>query len=334
MGVASLDKIKLVLGTGLQAKMARGVLIFGSGTVTDRGLKFIRNIILARILASEEFGLMAIVMVAPTVFEMFTQVGVNHSVIQSKRGSDSEYLNAAWWVQAIQSLVLFVIGIILSPLISSFYNKPQLLSLLRVAFLVILFRGFVSPRMNVLRKEHKYGRVVLLSLGSGVTGTFVAIALAFVIQNVWALVIGLVSEAAILCIVSYVLVPFMPRLGVERKSLSELMRFVLGLLGSPVLVAIAVRAVFAGICGLWANSIFWLYLRTPAFETLIVHLLLMVVVASLRNNPLTVLINGVVCWAMMPGVKSMFEMVKKARLLWRLLLVVLLLEPSEVGVSL
>jgi len=242
MGVAGLDKIRLILGTGLKAKMARGVLIFGSGTVTDRGLKFIRNIILARILASEEFGLMAIVMVAPTVFEMFTQVGVNHSVIQSKRGSDSEYLNAAWWVQAIQSLVLFVVGILLSPLISSFYNKPQLLNLLRVAFLVILFRGFVSPRMNVLRKEHKYGRVVLLSLGSGVIGTFVAIALAFVVQNVWALVIGLVSEAAILCVMSYVLVPFMPRLGVERKSLSELMRFVLGLLGSPVLVAIAVRA--------------------------------------------------------------------------------------------
>lgn len=233
------DNVGLMRGSDLKAKSARGAVLFGAGTVTDRGLRFVRNMILARILAPDEFGLMAIVMVAAMVLELFLEHGVRLSVIQNKRGADREYLNAAWWVQAIQGLVLFLIGTFLAPLISSFYNKPELLNLLRVALLAILFRGLISPRMSVLRKEYKYGRVVLLLQGSGIMGTFIAIGLAFMMRNVWALVIGFVAEAAILCLLSYILVPFLPRFGIDRESLSELMRFVLGLIGSPILVMIA-----------------------------------------------------------------------------------------------
>ena len=235
------DKIDLMRGASLRAKTARGAVILGTGTIVDRGLRFVRNMILARILAPDEFGLMAIVMVAPMFFELFTEVGVKHSIIQNKRGSDREYLNAAWWVQVVQSSALFLIGVAMAPLISSFYDKPELLNLLRFAFLAILFRGFVSPRMSVLRKEYKFGKFVLVSQGSGIIGTFIAIGLAFMLRSVWALVIGFVAEAAVLCLLSYMFVPFLPKLSIDKESLSELLRFVLGLVGSPVLAIIALR---------------------------------------------------------------------------------------------
>ena len=111
------DNVGLMRGSDLKAKSARGAALFGAGTVTDRGLRFVRNMILARILAPDEFGLMAIVMVAAMVMGLFIEVGVTHSVIQNKRGADREYLNAAWWIQAIQGLVLFLIGTFLAPLI-------------------------------------------------------------------------------------------------------------------------------------------------------------------------------------------------------------------------
>lgn len=228
-----------IRGRSLRAKSARGAAILGAGTVTDRGLRFVRNMILARILAPNEFGLMAIVMVWPAVFEAFSQIGVKHSVVQNKRGAEREYLNVAWWVQGIEGLVLFAIGVLTAPLMSSVYGKPELLNLLRVAFLAILFRGFISPRMSVLWKEYKYGKLVLLSMGSGVISTFITIGLAFMIRSVWALVIGFVSDAAILCVLSYAFVPFIPRLGADRERLSELMSFFMGLFGSPILLVIA-----------------------------------------------------------------------------------------------
>jgi len=276
------DNLDLIRGSGLKAKIARGAVLLCAGTVTDRGLKFIRNMILARILAPGDFGLMAIVMIVPTVFEMFTQIGVSHSVIQNKRGAEREYLNVAWWVQAIQGLGLFIIGVFLAPLVSSFYDKPELLNLLRVAFLAILFRGLISPRINVLRKEFKYGRFVLLSQGSGILGTFIVIGLAFVIRNIWALVIGFVAEAAILCLLSYAFVPFLPSFRIDRDSLFELVRFVRRFLGSPILVFIATRTdvvvlgklVIEDRLGMYSLAMHLAYLPVILFDCIIRPLLL------------------------------------------------------------
>ena len=106
----------------------------------------VRWIILTRILAEDEFGLFGILLVFAVVFEAFTELGVKQSIIQNKRGADPEYLNVAWWIQALRGLGLFVIAMGVAPWISSFYDKPELLGLLRICFLGILFRGFISPR--------------------------------------------------------------------------------------------------------------------------------------------------------------------------------------------
>ena len=233
------DKISQLRGTGLKAKIARGMMALSIGTAVEQGIKFMRYMILARILAPDQFALMAIVMSVAMLFEAFTEVGVKQSVIQNKRGADTEYLNVAWWMQAIRGLGLYAIAFLAAPWISSFYDKPELLRLLQVAFLAVLFRGFVSPRAYVLEKQYRFGLAVLLVQGSGMLGAILAIVLAFVIKNVWALVIGFVSEVAIMCVLSYVFVPFLPRIKVERECLSELIKFARGMFGLPILTVIA-----------------------------------------------------------------------------------------------
>ncbi len=229
-------------GSGLKAKCTKGAMALGIGTVAGRAFRFLRVLILARILLPDDFGKLAIIMVAVKTFEAIAEVGIKQSVIQNKMGCLSEYLNVAWWMQAIRGLGLFLIAIIVAPLVSSFYEKPEILVLLRFSCLAILFRGFISPRAHVLEKEFKFGRAVLLAQGSSVLGTFVTIILALVIKNVWALVIGLVLEAAFLCILSYIFAPFLPRFSIDRKCLSELMRFARGMFGLPILTIIAFQA--------------------------------------------------------------------------------------------
>ena len=228
-----------IRGSSVKAKSTRAAMALAAGAVVERSLRFVRYVILARILAPDQFGLMALVMVASSAFEALTEVGVKQSVIQNKRGADPEYLNVAWWFQAIRGLGLFLIGYAASPWISEFYDKPELLWLLRVAFLAVLFRGLASPRTHVLEKEYRFGTVVLLVQGSGALGAVIAIVLAFILRSVWALVIGFVSEFAITCVLSYVLVPFLPKLRMERECLRELMDFARGMLGVAVLAMVA-----------------------------------------------------------------------------------------------
>jgi lipopolysaccharide exporter len=83
---------------------------------------------------------------------------------------------------------------------------------------------------------------VLLIQGSAVLGAIISIVLALVIRNVWALVIGFVIEMALLCIMSFILVPFLPRFEIDRGSLVELMKFARGMFGLPVLTALSLYA--------------------------------------------------------------------------------------------
>lgn len=229
-------------GSGLKAKVARASIGLGIGMAVVQIVGIVRWIILTRILAEDEFGLFGILLVFAVVFEAFTELGVKQSIIQNKRGADPEYLNVAWWIQALRGLGLFVIAMGVAPWISSFYDKPELLGLLRICFLGILFRGFISPRAYVLEKEYKFGRVVFLLQGSRILGIVLTIVLAFITKNALALVIGYVAESAIITFLSYLLVPFRPRFRIHREYLSEVMKFARGMFGLPILTIITMRA--------------------------------------------------------------------------------------------
>ncbi len=237
-----IDKITMAKGSGLWAKSVRAIMKLGAGTLTGHGMKLIRQMFLARLIAPSDLGLMAIVVSLSSAFEALTEVGIKEAVIQNKDGAKTEFLNVTWWMQLIRGFCLFVIAMLLAPWLSSFYEKPELLNLLRVCFLAILFKGLVSPRAYVLEKEYKFGRSVLLIQGSAVFGAIVTVVLAFVLRNVWALVIGFVSEMAILCVFSFVLVPFIPKFEYDRKCLGELLKFARGMFGMPILAFVSINA--------------------------------------------------------------------------------------------
>lgn len=218
------------------------MMALGIGTVAGHSMKFVRRMILARLLAPAEIGVMAIVVSISIAFEAFAELGIKQSVIQNKRGANPDYLNVAWWAQMVRGLCLFAIAVVSVPWISSFYDKPELSRMLRICFLVILFRGLISPRAYILEKEYKFGRSVFLIQGSAILGVVVTIGLALVIRNVWALVIGFVVESATLCVLSYVLVPFLPRFRIDRESFEELMKFARGMFGLPILTMVSMQA--------------------------------------------------------------------------------------------
>lgn len=232
---------RVVRGTGLKARCARSSIILGTATFGERALRLIRYMILARLLAPEDFGLMAIVIATSAVFEAFSDVGIKQSVIHNKRGAESEYLNMAWWLQTVRGLGLFAIVFLIAPWIGTFYGKPELTLFLRIAFVATIFHGLISPRVHALQKELRFGRWVFISQGGAALGTVFAIILAFWIRNAWALVIGFTAEAISRCFLSFILCPFWPRFRIDRNSLNELLRYVRGMVGLSFLTIVLMQ---------------------------------------------------------------------------------------------
>jgi lipopolysaccharide exporter len=226
----------------LLTRVLKGGAVLAVGAVFERGLRFVVNMILARILAPEQFGLLALVLAANGLFEVLTEVGIGQSVIQNKKGDTAPFLNVAWWFSGVRGVFLYVVGILAAPSVSAFYHDVSLTPLLRVAFLTMLFNGLTNPHLFVLQKQMKFGRYVIITLGAALSGTLLCLGLALVFPTVWALVAGFVAEAVLRCGLSYVLCPFHFQWRFDRDSWKELLHFSKGMAGLGLFAFIFMQA--------------------------------------------------------------------------------------------
>lgn len=228
-------------GDGLKNRAARGGLWIGGGSVVEQGLRLLRNIILARLLAPEAFGLMAIIFAVNTFFESCTSIGIEEAIIQNPRSEEQTYLNGAFWVSIGRAICLYVIIYFTAPWIAKFYNQPMLPNLMRVAFLVVLFTGAMSPRTYVAHKRMDFKRLVAINQGGGAFGVLVTIILSVFMRNVWAIAIGFAVESFARCALSYAICPYRPRLSFDRELLQALFKYSRGVFGLSFLTFIFLR---------------------------------------------------------------------------------------------
>lgn len=228
-GKVALDQ--LLLGSTLRAKAARGAVFLGGGSVAEQATRFARNMLLTRLLAPSAFGAMAIVMSSAAIVGTLTEVGLRAAVIQNPRGGEKAYLNAGWWMGMVRSIGMYVIIFAMAPWVAHFYGNAELSALLRVTLLGTLFDGAMSPRSILLQKEMKFGRWMAISNIGAICGVVLTVILSFILRDVWALAIGYCSENVFRCLLSYILCPGLPSLGLDRSAARDLYRFSRAVIG-------------------------------------------------------------------------------------------------------
>jgi O-antigen/teichoic acid export membrane protein len=190
MELAILNRLReLFRSDSLQDRIRQGGGVLTLGSFAENLLRFLRNMILARLLAPDAFGLMATIIATVAASEAFAEVGLTQSIIQNKKGADKEFLNVIWWFSAFRGIILYIIVFFAAPFIADFLNKPELTFILRIALIVIIFRGLISPKIYLLQKELKFTQWVLLTQSASILGIIIAIISAFFIRNFWALVL-------------------------------------------------------------------------------------------------------------------------------------------------
>ena len=233
---------RYLAGERLRARALAGGTWLAGGSLTSQAFRLARNIVLARLLAPQSFGAMAIVLSIGSMMDAFTEVGTREAVIQSPRGSEAGFLNAAWWFAAVRGVASYGLIFVLAPGVASFYHDTELTALIRVALLAIVFRGVMSPASFLSLKAMDFKRWAGLQYGSAIVGSLVTVALAIPFPSVWALCIGFAAEYAVLCLASYIWFAFLPKLRIDKSSLQELWKFSRGVLGLSFLNLIYVRA--------------------------------------------------------------------------------------------
>lgn len=219
----------------LSKRVVRGGVWVFAIRITNRGLGFIRTIILARLLAPHDFGLLGIAMLAIATLETFSQTGFQAALIQKKENVES-YLDTAWTVSAIRGIVLFLILFFSAPVVAKFFNSPQATLIIRVIAVSTLLSGFRNIGILFFQKELEFNKQFFYELSGTLVDITVAISLAIILRNVWALVWGGLAANFVRLFMSYIIQPYRPRIRFEKEKFQDLFGFGRWVLGSSILV--------------------------------------------------------------------------------------------------
>jgi O-antigen/teichoic acid export membrane protein len=200
----------------IEMKISRLAVLKGVGwTVGAFGLsqllRLVTNVALARFLAPEIFGIMAIVNALRTGFELLSDVGIGQNIIQNKNADDPDFYTTAWTLQAMRGPFLWLLCSAAAIPLAHIYAIPILAFILPVAALYFVFLGFSSISIPMVQKRLQFGRLNVFELCFEFISTLAHILFAYVNPTIWAPVLaGLIAPAARM-VGSYFLLPDLRR---------------------------------------------------------------------------------------------------------------------------
>ena len=226
----------------LRGRVMRGAALGLAGHAGSQLLRLASNLILARLLFPEAFGVMALAWLVVNALTMLSDVGIRSSVIRDDRGDDLSFLHTAWTLQVMRGGLLWLVATSLAGPLAEFYDEPLLAQIVPVAALVGLIAGFESIRLLAATRKIHLGGVVAVEFGGQAIGLLAMVAWAWVDRSVWALVVGgLVRVFARVVLSHLVLAGPADRFGWDRDAVGRIVGFGKWILLSTAITFLATR---------------------------------------------------------------------------------------------
>ncbi|ODS41448.1 MAG: hypothetical protein A7315_06160 [Candidatus Altiarchaeales archaeon WOR_SM1_79] len=231
----------------LSQKVVKGGFWMFGLRITNQAFSLLRLLILARILAPNDFGLLGIALLTMATLETFSQTGFHQALIQKKDNIES-YLNSAWTVLILRGLILFIILYLVAPYAAIFFDAPEAILIIRVIGLSILFQAFTNIGVIYFQKELEFKKQFIYQFSGTLADFIIAVSAVLILQNVWALVFGLLAGSFVRFVVSYFIHSYRPHFSLDLGKAKELFVFGKWVFGSSVLVFLVTNAdgIFVG----------------------------------------------------------------------------------------
>lgn len=167
-------------------------------------LRLVSNVILAKLLFPEAFGLMVLVSVFLQGITMFSDIGIGPSIIQNEKGDEPTFLNTAWTMQVIRGFIIWLIVCIGAYPYSQFYGESLLFALLPVAGITAIISGFNSTSLFTANRRINLSRVTILDLFAQITSILIMVSWVLIHPTVWGLVAGGIAGALVKLLLSHI----------------------------------------------------------------------------------------------------------------------------------
>jgi O-antigen/teichoic acid export membrane protein len=202
--------------------------------VARQGIGFVVSIILARLLAPEHFGLIALLTLFSGLATVLVQGGLTLALVQRQDTSHAEE-SAVFWCNLAAGVVFAGLIILIAPVVANFYGYPTLRLLMPVAAAQVVLGSLGAVQTALLTKQLQFDKLTKTGVVAAILSGVAGIGAALLGWGVWALAVQMLVQAFISSVLLWIVSDWRPSLRFRWRDLAPLYRFGLGISASSAL---------------------------------------------------------------------------------------------------
>lgn len=252
----------------INKKISSGVLWNLGSLFMTRGAGTIFTLFLARLLAPEAFGLIAMVTIVFELANTFISSGLGTALIRSKSVSDTDF-NTVFYTNIVLSTIAYTALFIGSPYVANFYNQPELTLLIQIMGLSVFINATKIVQSAIFNRDMNFKALMKSNTLSVVLSGVLGVLAAWYGLGVWSLVIQSLSSTCISAIMLWSMSNWKPKLEFSYESFTKLFGFSKNLLAEGLLDVIFRNSYILVIGRLFSAEVTGLYFFATKLSNLI-----------------------------------------------------------------
>lgn len=173
------------------------------------------QIVLARLLLPEAFGLIAMLRIFIDVGQMLMDGGMTSSLIRTKKPDHLDY-STVFVTNFLVSILVYGLVYLGAPYVADFYGQEILKNILRVYALAFVISSFIAVHIARLTKEMDFKTQMKLQMPSVIVGGIVGVLTAYLGYGVWSLVWLNLTQTTVYTIQCWTMLKWKPTFSFDK----------------------------------------------------------------------------------------------------------------------
>jgi PST family polysaccharide transporter len=199
-----------------------------AGKAVQRSIRFLLNVVLARVLFPSDFGLFAVASTVMGIMDQIRDLGTGQAIIQKKEISQ-RLLSSLFWMNLLIGLSCAAVLVLAAPVIAGLFKTPEVTNILRVMGIGFSVYSWSITQRALLTRKLDFRRLAASDLIGSFTNATVGVTLALMGWGVWSLAISYVCSGITGTVALWALAGWRPSFEFSRADLREVRGFSMNL---------------------------------------------------------------------------------------------------------
>lgn len=207
----------------IKTKLKKGLITIFITSYSRILFNILFTAILARILSPEDFGIIAIVTVFITFFQLLTHIGLGPAIVQKKLSEDE--------IATIFNIILIIAGIatimffFFSYFVAFFYNNKNYIHIVKLLSIMVFFETIKIVPYSLLRKRKLFIRLGIAEISGLIVSSSIAVVCGLLGLSYWALVYKAIINSIVVALLLLIISGFKFKLIFLKEAVKKVLKY-------------------------------------------------------------------------------------------------------------